>query len=66
MTSILFLIDNIYRILFICKYLWKQKTFFEFLSAILKRRLSFEYFKKKMTLIAKVFSKLRTPEKAIR
>ena len=41
----------------------KQKPFSEFFSAVLESRLNFEHFqKKKMTLIANVFPKLRTPK----
>ena len=35
----------------------KQKTFSQFFSAFLKSTLNFEYFQKKMTLIADVFPK---------
>ena len=38
----------------------KAKTFSRFFSAFLTSRLNFEHFQKKMTLIADVFSKLRT------
>ena len=45
----------------------KQKTFSQYFSAFLKSSLTFEHFqKKKMTLIAKVFLKLRTPENLVR
>ena len=44
----------------------KQKIFSEFLSPILKSPLNFEYFHKKMTLIADVFPKLLSPKKVIR
>ena len=40
----------------------KQKTFSQFLAAFLKSRLNFKYFQKKMTLIALVLWKLRTPK----
>ena len=46
----------------------KQKTFSEFFSAFLKSSLNFEHFqkkKKKMTLIAQVFPKLRTPKNIV-
>ena len=38
----------------------KQKTFLQFFTAFLKCNWNFERFEKKMTLIAFVFSKLRT------
>ena len=40
----------------------KQKTFSQFLTVILKSRLTFEYFEKKMTLIAFVLRKLWSPK----
>ena len=40
----------------------KEKTFSQLLAPFLKPRLNFEHFQKKMTLIADVFSKLRTPK----
>ena len=44
----------------------KQKTFSEFFSAFLKSNLNFEHFqKKKMSLIADVFPKLRTPKNMV-
>ena len=47
----------------------KQKTFSEFFSPLLKSRLNFEHFptkkKKKMTLIAEVFPKLRAPKNTV-
>ena len=45
----------------------KQKPFSEFFSAVLKSRLNFEHFqKKKMSLIADVFPKLRIPKNLVR
>ena len=44
----------------------KQKTFPQFFTAVLKSRLKFEHFRKKITLIAHVFPKLRTCEGAVR
>ena len=45
----------------------KQKTFSVFLSTFLKFTLNFEHFqKKKMALIADIFSKLPSPKKVIR
>ena len=47
--------------------LWqKQNTFSEFFSKFLKSSLNFEHFQTKKTLIAEVFSKLRTPKKMVR
>ena len=43
----------------------KQKTFSEYFSAILKSRLNFENFENKMTLIADLFVKLRTPKNVV-
>ena len=44
----------------------KQKTFSQFSSAFLKSTLNFDYFQKKVTLIADVFPKLPLPKKVIR
>ena len=44
----------------------KQKTFSQFFSKVLKFRLNFEDFKKKKTLIATLFSILRTPKNAVK
>ena len=45
----------------------KQKTFSEFFSAFLKSNLNFEHIqKKKMTLIADVYPKLRTQKNLVR
>ena len=45
----------------------KQKTFYQFSSAFLKCNLNFEHFpKKKMSLIAEVFPKLRSPKNKVR
>ena len=43
-----------------------QKTFSWFFSAFLKSRLNFKDFQTKMTLIANVFLKLRSPKDAVR
>ena len=40
--------------------------FSEFFSAFLKSTLTFEQFQKKMTLIADVFSKVRTPKNVVK
>ena len=44
----------------------KQKTFSRCFLAFLKSRLNSEHFQKKMTLIAEVFPKLRSPENKVR
>ena len=45
----------------------KQKSFSVFFSAFLKSNLNFEHFqKKRMTIIADVFQKLRTPKNLVR
>ena len=44
----------------------KQKPFCQFLCAFFKSRSNFEHFEKKKTLIAYVFSKLKTPKNLIR
>ena len=44
----------------------KEKTFSQFFSALLKCKLNFEHFQKKMTLIAYVFPKKASPKKVIR
>ena len=43
----------------------KQKTFSEVFAAFLKSYLNFERFEKKLTLIAFVFSKLRTAKTSL-
>ena len=44
----------------------KQKIFSEFFSSFFESALNFEHFQRKMTLIAYVFPKLRTPKDALR
>ena len=44
----------------------KQKTFCQLLPAFLKSPLNFEHFQTKITLIADVFPKLRSPKNVIR
>ena len=44
----------------------KQKTFSQFVSAFLKSGFSFEFKKKKITLIADVFPKLLTPKNVVK
>ena len=44
----------------------KQKIFSQFFAAFFKSALNFEHFRKKMTLIAYVFPKLRTTKNVLR
>ena len=44
----------------------KQKTFSELFPQVLKFRLNFEHFQKKITLIANVFRKLPSPKNVVR
>ena len=44
----------------------KQQTFPKFFLTFSKSTLNFEHFQKKMTLLADLFLKLRTPEKGVR
>ena len=44
----------------------KQKNFPEIFFEVFKSRVNFEPFQKKMTLIAHVFPKLRTPKDVVR
>ena len=44
----------------------KQNIFSEFFSPFLKSALNFEYFQKKISLIAYVFSKLLTTQEVLR
>ena len=44
----------------------KQQAFPQFFLAFSESTLNFEIFKKKMTLLANLFPKLRTPEKGVR
>ena len=44
----------------------KQNVFSQFFTAFFEFALNFEYFRKKMTLIAYVFSKLPTTEDVLR
>ena len=66
MTSILFLIDNIYCILFICNYLKNNKLFLNFYLYFWNLDQILQILKKKMTLVANVFSKLRTSRNPVR
>ena len=44
----------------------KQETSSQFFCGILKSSLHFEHFQKKVTLIAQIFPKLRTPKNMVR
>ena len=44
----------------------KQKAFAQFFLPVSKSTLTFEHFQKKMTLIADLFPKLRTPKNVVR
>ena len=44
----------------------KEKTFSQFFSSFLKKKLRFEHFQKKMTLIADIFPELQTPKDVVR
>ena len=44
----------------------KKKTFSRFYPSFLKSSLNLEHFQKKMTLIADVFPKLRTPKNMVK
>ena len=48
------------------KFSQKQNTFSGFFRAVLKCTLNFEHFRKKITLIADLFLKLRTPKDVVR
>ena len=66
MTSILQVIENNLTQPIHMQLPQKQKTFSQFFLKFLKSILNFEHFQKKMTLIADVFPKLRTPEDVVR
>ena len=44
----------------------KQNTLSQFFASFLKSSLNFKHFQKKMTFIADVFPKLRSPENMVR
>ena len=66
MTSISLLVERIECTQFRCIYAKKQKIFSQFFSAFFESTLYFEYFQKKMTLIAYVFPKLTTTKNVFR
>ena len=65
MTSILFLIEAFYYNVFRYNYLKNKKILWIILS-IFQIYIKFWTFSKKLTLIAYVFAKLRTPKKVVR
>ena len=66
MTSILFLTENIWRNQFGSNYLKKQKLFQNFFLHFRNLHEILNIFKKKMTFIADLFPKLRTPKDVVR
>ena len=66
MTSIPLLGETIECAQFTCIYLKKKRLFLHFFSAFFESALNFEYFQKKMTLIAYVFPKLPTTKNVLR
>ena len=66
MTSILFLTENIWRNQFGSKYLKKEKLFHNFFLHFRNLHEILNIFKKKMTFIADLFPKLRTPKDVVR
>ena len=72
MTSIVFLIETIYRNIFRCNYLRNKTRFLNFLlKSIFKtdfrnQSSTLKIFKKEMTLIGDVFSNLLTSENVVR
>ena len=66
MTSILFLIETIYRNIFRCNYLENNRNFHNFLFHLGNLDSTLNILKKKMTLIADVFLNLRTSKNVVR
>ena len=66
MTSILFLIETIQRNQFKSNYLKNEKLFLEFFLHFPNLHEILNIFKKKMTFIADLFPKLRTPKDVVR
>ena len=60
MKSILLVVVRTYGSQLLCNYLRNKKPFLDFFSHFSKSTSKFEYFEKKITLIAYVFPKLRT------
>ena len=66
MKSILFLIETIYSNIFRSNYLRMKKIFLIFLFNFRKLDSILNIFRKKLTLIADVFSNLGTPKNVVR
>ena len=66
MTSILFLTENIWRHQFGRNYLKNKKLFLNFCLHFRNRYEILNIFEKKMTFIADLFAKLRTPKDVVR
>ena len=66
MTSILFVTENIWRNQFGSNYLKNQKPFLNYFLHFRNLHEIFNIFKKKMTFIADLFPKLRTPKDVVR
>ena len=66
MTSILFLTENIWRNQFGSNYLKNKKLFHNFFLHFRNLHEILNIFKKKMTFIADLFPKLRTPKDVVR
>ena len=66
MTSILFLTENIWRNQFGSNYLKNKKLFHNFFLHFRNLHEILNIFKKKMTFIADLFPKLRTPKHVVR
>ena len=66
MTSILFLTENIWRNQFGSNYLKNEKLFQNFFLHFRNLHEILNIFKKKMTFIADLFPKLRTPKDVVR
>ena len=66
MTSILFLTENIWRNQFGSNYLKNEKLFLNYFLDFRNLHEILNIFKKKMTFIADLFPKLRTPKDVVR
>ena len=66
MTSILFLTENIWRNQFGSNYLKNQKLFLNYFFHFRNLHEILNICKKKMTFIADLFAKLRTPKNVVR
>ena len=66
MTSILFVTENIWRNQFGSNYLKKEKLFFNFFLHFRNLHEILNICKKKMSFIADLFPKLRTPKNVVR